>query len=591
MLDRVKADKKYYAALFLVILIQCIYITVIFATQKQGYHSDELWNYGFANSTDGAHIYKEDVGLTSKNVNEWVSSETLKDYISVGTDEIFSYATVYHNAEHDYNPPLGYMLLHFLCSFFPGTWSKWYCFILNIICFIITQIYLSALVSGITGRKEAGILASLFYGFTMGSVNISIFLRIYAPAVMFGVMLIYYAGEFYNKRKEQKRNAALLIKMFIVTLAGCLTVHLFLPFAFIITAMYCLYYLFTKRFKYMLKYGFTMAASVAASFAIFPLTVYNVFLGSDTYSYMTKRFNPKMQFKIYMSYITNDLFGIHTSRWETMTMTYIAYALLIIIFFAVPVCFLLRNNERFRESVRRFRDSVIIFAKKIKNFPYTLLVLVVTIAFMIVIASYRTSVYAMGRYCTRYLFMIYPLLAAVAVVIVYTLLYWIFKNIKIRNIIGVVLCLFVAGLSMILGNKSYYFRHYENGQTLDMLESNANCIVVLEDTWVMTALTCELYNTQNYFLTSYVGAMKADYNGVTASSDPLYLILDVSDMDGNGRLLDILGATVVDDREYTREFFSSDYEEFFKGLDISTKCEHTGTDAAFGRQLEIYRLN
>ena len=44
-----------------VIFVQCIYITLMFGINKQGFHSDELWNYGFANSTAGTHIFKEDI--------------------------------------------------------------------------------------------------------------------------------------------------------------------------------------------------------------------------------------------------------------------------------------------------------------------------------------------------------------------------------------------------------------------------------------------------------------------------------------------------------------------------------------------------
>ena len=125
-----------------VIFVQCIYITLMFGINKQGFHSDELWNYGFANSTAGTHIFKEDIGDVLKNTDSWQSSQLLRDYITVDKSEIFNYSAIYYNATQDYNPPLGYMMLHFICAMFPGKWSKWYCFELNIICFVIMQIYI-----------------------------------------------------------------------------------------------------------------------------------------------------------------------------------------------------------------------------------------------------------------------------------------------------------------------------------------------------------------------------------------------------------------------------------------------------------------
>lgn len=592
----IKDSNKYYIRVLLcLILVQCIYAAVIFATQKQGFHSDELWNYGFANSSSGTHVFKEDVGNIPKNADSWQSVQLLRDYITVDKSEIFAYVPIYWNAEHDYNPPLGYMLLHFICSFFPGSWSKWYNFMLNIICFVISQIYLYKLVSGINKSPEVGIYACLFYGFTMAAVNVNIFLRIYAPAVMFGVMLMYYAAELYNKRGERQTQWKLLLKLFIVNFAGCFTLHLFLPFAFIITAMYCLYYLFTKRFGYMVKYGLVMSASVALSFAAFPATVKHVFGDNDVYStmsYMTKRFPPLMQYKMYWSYITNDLFGVHFSMWKTMTVTYIGVALLLAALILIPVCFLLRNEDKFKNFVKKTTAGTWEFLKKIKNFQYTLAVLVATVIFVIIIAARSTSVYGMGRYSTRYIFMLYPLLAAFAASIAGFILGWIFKKGLTRNIISAVLCIVFAVMSMAMSPKDYYFRHDEDGKTFDQLEENANCIIVMEEQWVLTCLTCELFNTNNYFLTDYDSAFKVDYNSdKIKTDDPLYLLLDDAYMDDNFRKFNILGAEVYDDRKYTIEYKSSDYLEYFKNLDISTKLEYVGMDAVFGREFKIYRLN
>ena len=55
-----KIIEKYRVfVLFFIILMQVLFITYVFATQKNGFHSDEAWSYGFANSYYVPYIYKE----------------------------------------------------------------------------------------------------------------------------------------------------------------------------------------------------------------------------------------------------------------------------------------------------------------------------------------------------------------------------------------------------------------------------------------------------------------------------------------------------------------------------------------------------
>lgn len=589
-MSRIKKH-KYEIAFILIVLVQVVYISCMFGINKQGFHSDELWNYGFANSTDGTHIYQSDLGHEAKNLDSWQSSENFRKYISVDKNEIFNYSSIYWNAECDYNPPLGYMMLHFICSFFPGTWSKWYCFALNMICFVVMQIYLYRLSASITKNKLAGLFTILFFGFTMAALNICIFLRIYAPATMFGTMLMYYSHKLYDARNDEKIHYDLYIKAFVVTLAGCFTLHFFLPFAFIITAMYSLYYLFSKHYRQFFVYGFVMAGSVLVSILIFPATFEQMIGDSSTLSYMNKQYSLAWQNKIYWAYMTNDLFGIHNSIWKTMTWEYIAYGIGMILFITLPLGFVFRHESWLKNALIWSKNKVVDICKRIRKCSYTIIVMISTVIFVILIAAAKTSVGGMGRCCTRYIFIIYPIMACFSVLIIWYIVTYLFKDIKIEMAICAVLCILFVVLSNVLYSDAYYFKHYEEGKTLTMLEKNANCIIVSSDAWLSTCYTCELYNTQNYYLTGYNSALKDCYDSdVIDLSDPLYLILDISNMDGNKDLW-MLGNKVNDERENIKEYKSEDYIEYFEKLDISTKTEYVGTDSVFGRMVKIYRLN
>ena len=584
---------KIEAFLGLIIILQVVYISCMFGVNKQGFHSDELWNYGFANSIAGAHIYKVDNGYDVKDVDSWQPSEKLRNYITVDKDEIFNYSSVYNNAACDLHAPLGFMMLHFICSFFPGTWSKWYCFVLNMLCFVIMQIYVYRLAASVCKNKLAGIFAVLFFGFTMGAQNICIYLRIYAPATMFAVMLMYYSNILYEMIKAKAVKNSVYIKLFLVTLAGCLTLHLFLTFAFIVTVMYCLYYLLTKQFKHFLIYGLTMAGSVAASIAIFPATINHIpgLGGEQLLTYATKKYPFAMQNKMYWAYMTSDLFGVHNSIWKTMTGTYILYAIAIILFITLPLCFVFRHELWFKKILNVLWHKVKDVTKNIKKGSYTPFVQLASVIFIVMIASKTTSVLQMGNCSARYIFIVYPILASLAVIIVWNVIAYFIHNKKAISVICILLSLVFIVLSACLSQKGFYFRHYEEGKTLTMLEDDANCIIVSSGYWLLTCYANELYNTQNYYIADYDSVLTDSFDSDSVNiKAPLYLILDVSEMD-KGDNQYVLGQKVDFEDKDKKEYKSQDYLSYFESLDITSKVEYVGTDAVFGRTVKIYSLN
>ena len=70
-----KNMKKRYILLVILLLVQTGLLFVIFTKFKQGFHSDEVYNYGFANSVD----FKDpDVG--EGVMNSWQDGQRFRDY-------------------------------------------------------------------------------------------------------------------------------------------------------------------------------------------------------------------------------------------------------------------------------------------------------------------------------------------------------------------------------------------------------------------------------------------------------------------------------------------------------------------------------
>lgn len=578
---------------FVIILIQVIFISVSFGIRKQGYHSDELWNYGFANSSDGMHIFSED-GISLRNYMQWQDSKKLLEYISVDKSEIFDYASIYKNVSKDLNPPLQNMLLHFICSFFPNIWSKWFCFIINILAFIITQIYMYKLLFKATNNYAISLLGISLYGFGIGILNISFFLRIYALGVAFVMMLMYYSYESsVQKDKTKEQNHAILMSS-VSCLLGALTVHLYLSIAFIIVFMFCLYFLFTKRIKTMLKYGMSEALSVIISIILFPSAFSHMLNNSDFLE--QKKYPTAWQFKIYWSFLTKDISGFHNSALYTMTKHYVFVAIIILIAITLPLCFLFRNENWFKSLISRSKNRVVYLWKSKSDFPYILIILIVSINFFILIDAAHSSIPYMGIYSRRYIFLIYPLYAVLFILLIYYFIKIFNVKNKISNVIILLICLVAIPLTYVYSEDFFSFRHIEAGVTFDDIEKDANCIILFNDIWMLTCATNELYDTNSFYASIYENDdyIQDNYAENIDTTKPLYLLLDVSTFIDPDAMKESNKLIIADESNYDLLGYLNNKDEileYYENLEISSKLELVGVDKLYDRVFEIYRLN
>lgn len=590
------SDKFWWILLAVLIILQSVVLSVKF-TQKKDFHSDELWNYGFANSSDGMHIYKNDGTWDVRYFNEWVDASVLKEYLTVSTDEIFDYSATYTNAMNDINPFLGYFMLHFICSFFPGVFSPWFCFVLNLMCLAVTEIFIFKLLKGSTKSKVIALIACAFLGFSSGMRDVTFFLRIYAPAAMFTTMMTYYMALIFQKRDEQVKKSV-YIKLLLSALAGFLTVHQVLFVAFAMTVAYCLYYLCTKRFKKFWAFGFTMLGAVVLSIAIFPIT-FTHFFGDGYAETVTDGALPfELQFKAYFVYITNDFFGIHTSAWHTMTLPYIGYTLIVLVFFLIPICFILRNETFFKNFLKKMRDGIISLWHRKSNFQFDIIAMILGLLVLFVICGWKTSIYYMGRPSSRYIFIVYPMFVAILAETLGHIFLLIFKGKpKIPAIILAVLAVVFTILNNALSLNTFLFASETDGMQAREIEENANVIVMMDDVVRMTNICAKLQHINKYFYVSYDSAFDQNYSLLEDMDKdaPLYVIIDEES------LID-LDKLEFDNQQDEDNFWNiynntkiyrdrEKYIKFFKNLPIAEKFEYRGIDTFFGRAMTIYRLN
>lgn len=440
--------------LAVIIVIQSANITRLFVTEKTSYHCDEIYSYGLSNSFYKPFIESDDV-YSHENyncVNEWVSADVFKDYITVSKDQRFRYDSVWYNQSKDRHPPLYYAILHTICSFMPGTFSFWPGFILNLVFFAVLQIFLYLLAKNVLRSRWLALLLCLLWGFTNAATDMVFFTRMYCMLAMWSVILIYLHSRLILNEDNVKPKH--IIPLAIVTMLGALTQYLFLFVAFVTAVCFCIRYLLKKRFRLFFAYSAAMLSGVLLSFSIYPAAVKHLFTEGDNASGVdfTK------QLVIALRYCFSDIFLITDSDAYWLLMVIPPLLLIFAIFFA-PVIFLFRDKPMVKNTFARikiffaelpgkikgFKIIKIISALKGKN-PIPAIIMLVSAA-VIIITSY-TVPFLLG-FANRYLFVIYPLFTFA----VFALLYFIFHRTKAAKSIMtfltiILLCHFALHSSM-----------------------------------------------------------------------------------------------------------------------------------------------
>jgi len=589
-----KNIKKYITNnwLFLCILIiQLLALIFTFAFFKQGYHSDELYEYGFANSYDLTVLEKDNNGNGLDR--QWIDSNELNKYITVDKDHRFSYINIYKHATMDYyNPPLKLFILHTICSFFPERFSKWFSFVINIVSFIIIQFALYHLLYKMFNNKFATIAGVVLFGFGAGCFDSMVFLRMYALGMAFGVLFLYFSYCIFENTFKKKLTFYILT--FVSLFLGAFTLHLFLVFAFPIVVVFCFGFLFSKRIKKMFAYGFTCLFSVIVSVIAFPKTIGDTAPSNETLTYALSSYSQPLQFRIYSHIATIDNIGFHTSVYSNpwIKNSIAIFIFLVIVF--IPLFLLIRKENWFKNVIKRIINKLKSILKSMKYSHIVIIACICSIVFTVYICSIRTSVHLMSfKFSSRYLFLIYPLVSIVVVSVLYYFLAIIMPRIRIVAIYVLLISFLLALYSQFLTQQNYLLRHNEEGITLKDIESNANCIATLYLNWMVLCLAPEINHTNSYYFVNY-SDYKTDYScfDEVDKNAPMYLIMDRSVVLSKEEM-----KIMEEDKDSVYNIFfnrsailDEDILNHYSSLSSVKNIELVGYDEVFCRPLEIYRI-
>ena len=453
---------------FNIVTIVIFIITSIFMffwiNQKEGFHEDEIFSYGssnykwdnlfqasaksdYLNRTIEQYIIGDNIGETissifyymnhqdefgklsseihSKDKPEWKSPEDAKEYVTIEGDDVFNYLSVYYNQSRDVHPPLFYMLVHLVSSFFYGTFSKYIIFFINLVFFLLTC-YMIRKTFTLFNKKWLGIVSIILYGFSMGAVSTVIFLRMYSMLTFFCITYLYLNLKILNNKFEiNKKNK---FKLCGTILLGFLTQYYFCFFAILVFILMSTMMIAKKEYKIFIKYLLIHIISALLGIILFPPSIYHIFFSYRGIGGQAKGMNITTAIAFYIN-ILSEAYSINN--------------IFIILIIGLTIL-----------------GGTIIFAKKVikkekkENLFKYLLIVIPTIIYFTIISKMAPNTDA--KYAIRYIMPILPEISIIFVLISFNIL----KNNISKYVIGIGSTLIITVNGMITNEPQYLYRGY-----------------------------------------------------------------------------------------------------------------------------------
>ncbi len=510
LLNKRTVSARAAAIILSVITALQLVIFLVGGVNKDGYHLDEIFSYGLSNSTTGAFLYDD--------IDKWVSGSAFGDYLTVQNDEKFSYDKVYENQVQDVHPPVYYVLLHTICSFFPDTFSKWFGLALNFLVFIFCQIVLYVLSNRLLKTRFNALLVCCIWGFSIGALNTFIFVRMYALLTLLILLITLIHQRILSGDKLTLKKMTPVV---ITCIIGGLTHYYFLVFLFFLAVCSCIFLLVRKRRMDILIYVGSMVIALTCIYLIFPAIVNHLSSGRGkqaTSGFMSIRLIPE-QLKTLVVFIYREMIGLPA-----------AISLLIASAF-VGIRFLFRRirlNKTAEQGTGSKQDGTACQPSRVKRFfseHMFLIGLLMTVCLYVwIIAAISPN---MGDYLDRYIFCVFPVICIFLAV----LLVKIRDQMQLGKKAGtaallVVLTLFVTGSH--LYPSAYLYNKSDEYVRLNEKVAGSDCLYVIpRDYEIHTLSDALMYSNRVYTAMSTDQAqIQRAVSGMDASKSNLLIITD-----------------------------------------------------------------
>jgi hypothetical protein len=384
---------------------------------------------------------------------------------------------VWENQKNDVHPPLYYLILHTICSLFPGKFSIWFAGIINIIFALMTLYILRKLVNVLVNNNAFTAICSWAFILSSGILSSITFLRMYVMAMYFVTLMCYL---FVNLIQSSKLNWKSFLPIFSTAVAGAMTHYYCIVYLLFVCFVFGIYLLIEKGIKITGIFTVMMAASGALSIAIFPAMINHILFG---YRGTESRYNLE---KFSISDISERLNGFYLY----INRQLFGNMFVFVIAFVVIVCIYMKISK-----------GKILF--NLNCIQWCIMIIPTFLYFLIVS---KMAVYI----ADRYIFPIYP----VALVCILCLVYYGASNVfnkKIKYIFICIVCTIITFNSWRMTDWDYLFT--KSSEFLSEIDNyrNLDCVYLYDEAW---KIQNDYYEIKKYNSITYV-----KYDNINILSD------------------------------------------------------------------------
>lgn len=318
-----------------IIMVLQFFVASYFCMEKQGFHYDEYYSYYSSNVT---------YGLVPTD-REWKDTAEIRSEFQVLEGEGFRYGLVKTMQSFDVHPPLYYMILHTVCSLFPGVFSKWFGLGINLFLFVVCYWLMAYLSHAIFRRdRKMVVLSCLLFGFQTGVLSGITFIRMYMLLTVWCLAVTLWHVRVWKEGLRLSIGDSILLAVLVAL--GFLTHYYFAVFLFFTAAYTCLYHwLVKKNLKSSIYYGIVVCVGMGAAVLLYPSCLSHIFRGyrgteaTDAFFDLGNTF---LRLDFFTDLMNQSVFG--GSLWVL---------LLVLALLAVSVGVKVKGKER-KEKLQRF---------------------------------------------------------------------------------------------------------------------------------------------------------------------------------------------------------------------------------------------
>lgn len=551
---------------FILMVVCQLTLFTCFGEQKTAYHVDELFTYGLSNSYDKAFLYDgaPSDGLNNTQFNHWMDQSVFFRYITVQPGEGFAYDKVYYNQTQDVHPPLYYMLIHTICSFFPNTFSKWFGLCLNFGLFVFCQIVLFQLSNALLKSREKALLVCALWGFGAGALNTVLFIRMYTLLTLLTLLSVLIHVKILQLNKLP---AKYLVGFIITTILGGLTQYYFYIFASLLAVFVGAFFVSNGSKRNLFVYTAATASSFLTAFAVFPAVFLhlNGYRGADAvYGIKNLEISGSKLHSIY-SMINQELFGLpdrvadllasfQASIWFLLCVGVAITILLIYLVYA------LRKSKKLSDKIEELKSKhpaeldIMASCKRIfknRERAFLITMLGIMLLFTWIISNIAPE---MGVFMDRYVFCVFPLICILAVACLWAIFSKLVKRTWLRNAALILLIAVFTFGSHWNSKGQYLYQENEPRTQLSTTIAGTNCIFVMEHDYLLHSMSNLFMRCENVF--------------PTRSDDVDQIIQGIDSAPGNCKITLIISVQAYNDLILHQIEDKTDYHPLFvsKGL-------------------------